>query len=309
MKSRKLGSTDLQVSEIGFGAWAIGGNAHGNSYGPTDDAESLRTVGAALDLGCTFFDTADVYGFGHSEELLGEALRGGKRQQVVIATKGGSNFQETPARLNFTPEYLMSAVEQSLRRLRTDYIDVYQLHNPPFSAIEHGHLFDPLEKMKAQGKIRHYGISIHEAQEGMLALKVGSPAAIQVVYNYLRRDAAEELFPQAISHGVGIIAREALANGFLTGKYTKDSIFPTGDIRHQWPSKYQAQLIHRVEDFAKAVAADHSPWSLAQTALRFVLAQPAVSSVIVGCKTVAQAEENFRACETPVPAPVPRAKA
>ena len=294
MKYRKLGSTGLQVSEIGFGAWAIGGDAHGNSYGPTRDEESLRAIQTALDLGCTFFDTADCYGYGHSEELLGQALKG-RRDRVVLATKGGSDFYHQPPRLNFTEDYLISAVEKSLKRLGVDAIDLYQLHNPPFSLIERGRLFEPLEKLQTQGKIRFYGISIHEPAEGLLALKNGRPAVIQVVYNYLRRDAAEELFPRAIAEGVAIIAREPLANGFLTGKYTKDSVFPVGDIRHQWPSKHQAQLIHQVEEFSKRIAG--GPLSKAQAALKFVLSQPAVSTVIPGCKTAAQAEENLRTAD------------
>ncbi len=298
MKTRKFGSTGLDVSEIGFGGWAIGGNQFGNSYGPTDDAESLRALATALELGCTFFDSADVYGHGHSEELIGQAVHG-RRSQVVLATKGGSDFYHDPPRLNFTEGHLVYAVEQSLKRLQSDYIDLYQLHNPPFSLIETGRIFEPLEKLKGQGKIRFYGISIHDPQEGLLAMKTGHPASIQVNYNYLKRDAAEELFPRAIAEGVAIIAREPLANGFLTSKYTKDSIFPIGDIRHQWPSKYQAQLIHRVEEFAKTTAS--SPFPAAQTALRFVLAQPAVSVVIPGCKTPEQAEENFNSSNLALP--------
>lgn len=301
MKYRKLGSTGLSVSEIGFGAWAIGGNQFGNSYGPTEPGESLRAIVAALDHGCNFFDTADVYGHGYSEELLGQALKG-RRNEVIIATKGGSDFYHQPPRLNFTESHLFFAVEQSLKRLSTDYIDLYQLHNPPFSVIESGRLFEPLEKLKAQGKIRFYGISIHEPQEGLLAMKTGHPATIQVIYNYLRRDAAEELFPRAVAQGVGIIAREPLANGFLTGKYTKDSVFPIGDIRHQWPLKYQTQLINRVQEFTKTTAS--SPFTHAQTALRFVLAQPAVSVVIPGCKTSEQAEENFKTSDLAFPVSV-----
>src|SRR5262249_2764802 len=126
-------------------------------------------------------------------------------------------------------------------------------------------------------------------------MKMGKPAAIQVVYNYLRRDAAEELFPRAIAEGVAIIAREPLANGFLTGKYSKDSIFPVGDIRHQWPSKYQAQIINQVEEFSKRVK--EVPLTRAQAALKFALSQPDVSVVIPGCKTVLQTEENFRTAD------------
>src|SRR5258708_14878986 len=224
MKPRKLGSTLLEVSEVGFGAWGIGGNQFGNSYGPADDDESLRAITTAVDLGCTFFDTADVYGHGHSEELLGRALKG-RRKEVVLATKGGSDFYHDPPRLNFTESHLIFAVEQSLKRLGTDYIDLYQLHNPPFSVIEGGRVFEPLEKLKAQGKIRYYGISIHDPQEGLLAIKVGRPSAIQVVYNYLRRDAAEELFPRAIAEGVAIVARSPLANVFCARHDTKDSVF------------------------------------------------------------------------------------
>jgi len=299
MKYRKLGSTSVEISEVGFGAWAIGGNQFGNSYGPVQDVESLRAIASAVDLGCTFFDTADVYGHGHSEELLGQALKG-RRTRVIIATKGGSDFYHDPPRLNFTESHLIFAVEESLKRLGTDYIDLYQLHNPPFSIIEGGRVFEPLEKLKAQGKIRHYGISIHDPQEGMLAMKVGKPAAIQVVYNYLRRDAAEELFARALAEGVGIIAREPLANGFLTGKYTKDSVFPVGDIRHQWPSKYQTQLVHQIESFKKSIG--QTALTLAQSAIRFVLTQPAVSSVIPGCKTAEQARENFQVSDLPIEA-------
>lgn len=297
MKYRPLGSTGLRVSEIGFGSWAIGGNQFGNSYGPTEDEESLRAITAAVDSGCTFFDSADVYGHGHSEELLGRALKG-RRKDVYLATKGGSDFYHVPPRLNFSESHLQFAVEESLKRLGTDYIDLYQLHNPPFSVIEGGRLFEPLEKLKSQGKIRFYGISIHDPQEGLLAMKVAKPATIQVVYNWLRRDAAEELFPKAVAEGVGIIAREPLANGFLTGGYSKDSVFPVGDIRHQWPSKYQTQLLSQVESFRKSLGPSTLP--PAQAAIRFVLSQQAVSVVIPGCKTAQQAAENFRSSDLPV---------
>ncbi len=301
MKYRPLGSTGLQVSEIGFGAWAIGGNQYGNSYGPVEDEESLRAIAQAVDAGCNFFDTADCYGHGHSEELLGQALRG-RRRDVILATKGGSDFYHQPPRLNFSEAHLNLAVEQSLKRLKTDFLDLYQLHNPPFSLIEGGRIFEPLEKLKEQGKIRFYGISIHDPQEGLLAMKIGKPSTLQVTYNVLRRVAAEELFPRAVASGVGIIAREPLANGFLTGKYTKDSVFPVGDIRHQWPSKYQAQIVAQAESFKKTL--DQNLTTLAQAAIRFVLSKQAVSVVIPGCKTVQQVEENFRSAQSELPSKV-----
>src|SRR5947209_10943562 len=134
MKYRVLGKTVLKVSEVGFGAWAIGGNAHGNSYGPTDDKQSLSAIGRALELGCNFFDTADVYGHGHSESLLGAALRD-VRDQVFIATKVGGNFYDGDVHMDFTPAHLRFAVERSLERLRTDHIDLLQLHNPSINLI------------------------------------------------------------------------------------------------------------------------------------------------------------------------------
>src|SRR5256712_7670966 len=166
MKTRTLGRTGLTVSEIGFGAWAIGGNAHGNSYGPTDDELSLAAIGRALELGCNFFDTADVYGHGHSEDLLGQALRG-HRSEVIIATKVGGDFYHGTPRMNFNSDYLEFALGKSCERLGTDYIDLYQLHNPPIQLIKDGRIFKILDRLKASGKIRHYGISIHDPQEGL----------------------------------------------------------------------------------------------------------------------------------------------
>lgn len=289
MNKRPFGSTGIQVSEIGFGAWAIGGNRFGNSYGPTEDAASLSALAAALEAGCTFFDTADVYGHGHSEELLGKALAG-HRKDVVIATKVGGDFYHGSPRTDFSEKYILFACEKSLERLGTDVIDVYQLHNPPLSLIERGDIFEPLEKLKSQGKIRFYGISIHNPQEGLAAMKAGKPSSIQVVYNLLRQDAAEDLFPEAQKRGVAIIAREPLHNGFLTGKYTNKSRFPSGDIRCGWPQNYLDDIldsVHRLKAMLK------NGQTLPQAALQFCLEEEAVSVVIPGCKTIEQVEENM----------------
>ena len=323
MEYRQLGRTGLQVSAIGFGAWAIGGAAFGNSYGPTDDATSSAAIRRALELGCTFFDTADVYGHGHSEELLGAVLRAARaRDQVVIATKVGANFYNRdldPAlapRLaaylgrsltdfaaeavlpvthstNFSPGYLRFACEQSLRRLRTDVIDLYQLHNPSLALIEQGDVWQALDELKQAGKIRFYGVSIHQPVEGIAAVVSGKPDAIQVVYNLFDQAAAAQLFPLAQVAQVAIIAREPLANGFLTGKYQAGASFAPGDLRAAWPADYVATRIRAAQTLAAAMV--RPGVTLAQAAIRFVLDQPAVSTVIPGAKTSAQVEQNLAA--------------
>lgn len=321
MNQRVLGRTGLPVSEIGFGGWAIGGNAFGNSYGPTDDEESKRAIRKAFELGCNFFDTADVYGHGHSEALLGEALHD-VRDQVIIATKVGGNFYnrdihplmrdrvtaavgrplgeiEPDAPLpvthdaRFTPDYLRFAVEQSLERLRTDRIDLLQLHNPPINLISATQTYEPLEAMKQEGLIRHYGVSVHPPEEGMAALTATMPDTVQIVYNLARREAEDTFLAAARAANVGVIAREPLANGFLAGGYSADSTWERGDIRTRMPRPYVAQLTalgQRVRELA-----EKSGMTAAQLALRFVLDREEIACAIVGMKTVQQVEENLNA--------------
>ncbi len=286
----------MKVSEIGFGAWAIGGNEHGNSYGPTEDKVSLEAIARALDCGCNFFDTADVYGFGHSEELLGRALKS-HRDKVVIATKAGGDFYRGAGRQNFSEEYIRFALDRSLERLKTDYIDIYQLHNPPLKLIEQAQTYEILQDLKREGKIRAWGISIFDPIEGLSALKVGHPDCLQVVYNIFTQKPAEELFPRARQAGCAIIAREPLANGFLTGKFNAGSTFAIGDIRRDWPLPYiQARILacERLRTASKG-----SALSLSQLALKFALADPAVSVVIPGIKTPEQTQENLAASDAP----------
>jgi aryl-alcohol dehydrogenase-like predicted oxidoreductase len=319
VKRRVLGRTGLAVSPVGFGAWAIGGNRFGNSYGHTDDAESQRAVRRACDLGCNFFDSADVYGHGHSEEVLGAALAG-IRQEVIVATKVGGNFynrQVNPLLLpriadavgrpvaelapdiplpvthdaNFSPDYIRFAVEQSLRRLSTDYIDLLQLHNPALGLIAEPETYQVLEDLKQEGKIRFYGVSVHPPEEGLAAVEVTRPDTVQIVYNIVRREAEDHFFPAAHASGVGVIAREPLANGLLAGKYGRDSGWEKGDIRARMPRPYVAQLA-AVGEHVKDLAAQAGV-TAAQLALRFVLDNEAVSVVIVGMKTVAQVQENL----------------
>jgi aryl-alcohol dehydrogenase-like predicted oxidoreductase len=295
MKYRTLGKTGLKVSEVGFGAWAIGGNNHGNSYGPTDDNVSVAAVERAFELGCNFYDTADVYGHGHSEEILGQALKA-HRNDVFIATKVGGDFYHEPPRMNFNPEYLEFAAAKSCERLQTDYIDLYQLHNPPMEHLKNGKIFAGLEKLKDSGRIRHYGVSIHDPEEGILSMKYGQPATIQVVFNLLRQEAKNRLFQAARAQNVGIIAREPLSNGFLTGKFTLDSAFPPGDIRRNFPRNYQAGLVRAAQQLRLL---ESKTRTLAQASIRFALDHKDLSTVIPGAKTPQQAEENMRASELP----------
>ncbi len=319
MKQRPLGRTGLAVSAVGFGAWAIGGNRYGNSYGPTDDAESRRAVRRAYELGCNFFDTADVYGHGHSEEVLGAALVG-IRSEIILATKVGGNFYNRdvhPLRAprlsealgqpladlapdvvlpmthdaNFSPAYLRFAVEQSLRRLQTDYIDLLQLHNPALNLIADPETYHALDDLKAAGKIRFYGVSVQSPEEGLAAIEVTRPDAVQLVYNIVRRDAEDRLFPAARAANVGLIAREPLANGFLAGQYGPDSTWERGDIRARMPRPYVAQLVALGERVRQLAA--EADLTAPQLALRFVLDNDAIAVVIVGMKTVAHVEENL----------------
>ncbi|HXM37096.1 MAG TPA: aldo/keto reductase [Gemmatimonadales bacterium] len=321
MNRRILGRTGLAVSEIGFGAWAIGGNAYGNSYGPTDDAESERAIRRAYELGCNFFDTADVYGHGHSEALLGKALQD-VRDQVIIATKVGGNFYNRDIHpllrdrigqavgrpldqiaagaplpvthdATFTPAYLRFAVERSLERLRTSWIDLLQLHNPPINLIAAMETYEALEQMKREGLIRFYGVSVHPPEEGIAAVNATMPDTVQIVYSLARREVEDTFLATARTANVGVIAREPLANGFLAGRYSADSVWEPGDIRSRMPHPHVAQLAalgQRVRELA-----EKSGLTAAQLALKFVLDRNDIACAIVGMKTVQHVEENLNA--------------
>jgi aryl-alcohol dehydrogenase-like predicted oxidoreductase len=257
---------------------------------------SLKAIARALDLGCTFFDTADIYGHGLSEKLLGQALQK-QRHTCIIATKVGNDFYHGPVRKNFDPDYIRMAVDKSLERLRTDYIDVYQLHNPPLMMLQRREHYEILEELKQAGKIRYYGVSVHDAYEGTMAINTGKPDVIQVVYNLIRPEAREELLPLAQEQDIGLIIREPLASGMLTGKYAADTTFSEGDMRASWPQEYlvmQAQVVDKLHFLAQP-----GQRTLAQAALRFVLDEPSVSVVIPGIKTVEHAEENLAASVLP----------
>jgi aryl-alcohol dehydrogenase-like predicted oxidoreductase len=297
MKYNELGGTGLQVSEIGFGAWAIGGNKFGNSYGPTDDAVSIKAVDKALDLGCNFFDTADIYGHGHSEDLLGKAIKG-RRDKVIIATKvGGDFYHGEQVEHNYQPGYVRFALEESLKRLQTEYVDLYQFHNPPFPAIQHGSIFGVMEELKSEGKIRHYGISIFHPQEGIEAMNKSNIETIQVVYNVFTQDTIKMLKEAMGGKDIGIIAREPLANGYLSGRYDKETQFEEGDMRRMMPEHYRDTLLFAISKLAFLKKGEDR--SLVQSALRFVLDDPHVPVVIPGAKTPEQVAHNMAAADMP----------
>ena len=268
MRTRELGRTGLRVSEIGLGAWALGGNAHGNSYGPTDDATSLAAIRRAVELGCTFFDTADVYGWGHSEELLGQALED-RREEILLATKVGGDFYRAGVRLDFEPGYIGFALERSLHRLRTDHVDLYQLHNPPAELMGDPRTYDTLDALKAEGRILHYGVSIHEPAEGLVCLQSGRPEVLQVPFSLFRQEWIDPFFAEARKAGVGLVAREPLANGFLAGRIGADARFGAGDIRASWPRPMVAGRVAAADRLGFLAKPGRTR---AQAALRFVLA-------------------------------------
>jgi aryl-alcohol dehydrogenase-like predicted oxidoreductase len=289
MEYRMLGRTGLRVSDVGFGAMTIGGEA----FGPADDAESLRALHHALDLGMNFIDTADAYGRGHSEELIAQVLKT-RRKEVVLATKGGNQFAVRQGLRNFDPDYIAGALEQSLKRLQIDTIDLYQLHNPPAEVMRRGEIFELMDRVKRQGKIRFYGVSLETDDDGLVAIETGKPDTLQVVYNILHQDPEDELFALALKRNVGIIARVPLERGVLAGKFPSPDAFAKGDFRaRMFSAQALAPLNAALDKLGFLVKGNVS--NLAQAALAFVLSHPAVSAVIPGIRTTKQVDDNAAA--------------
>jgi aryl-alcohol dehydrogenase-like predicted oxidoreductase len=307
MLYRELGNTHLRVSEIGFGGWAIGGatDAGGTplGWGRTNDDDSLAAIRRARDLGVTFFDTADVYGFGRSESLLGIVLSR-TRQDVVIATKVGVvRDAEGKLKKDFSRKHIFHAVDGSLKRLRTDYIDLYQLHNPTIEEIQPDELHEAMDRLQEVGKIRFWGVSVTTPEEGIEIIRRGWGYALQVLYNVLNQAPAAELLPLAKEKGYGIIARVPLASGLLSGKFSTTTTFSSDDVRQNFLTpKRLEEVIPRVDE-AKSIIGGTAR-SLTEGALRFVLANDAVATCIPGARNVHQVELNIAAIEGHLPADV-----
>lgn len=307
MQYRILGRTGIRVSEIGFGAWAIGGTAEASGtplgWGRSSDDESLATIRRARELGVNFFDTSDSYGFGRSESLLGIVLSR-YRKDVVIATKAGVVRTSTgQLRKDFSRKHIFLAVDGSLKRLRSDYIDLYQLHNPTIEDLRRGEVQEVMEQLQDSGKIRFWGVSISSIEEGMEIVKRGWGNALQVLYNVLNQAPADELLPLAKERGFGVIARVPLASGLLTGKYREGAVFAADDIRQNFlTQRRMAEVTQRVDEVKSIIGG--TARSIAEGALRFVLANDAVSTAIPGARNVRQIEANASASEAALPAEV-----
>ncbi|MEK3835704.1 aldo/keto reductase [Paenibacillus sp. FSL M7-0896] len=301
MKYRELGNTSLSVSEVSFGTWAIGGD-----WGNSKDEDGLRGLQAAMEQGVNFFDTADVYGGGHAEELLAKATRG-KQDEIHIATKfcraGDIHDPE-----NYSARRISEYCEQSLRRLEREAIDLYQIHCPPMEILRDGSVFAALDQLKAEGKIRHYGVSVETIEEGLLCLEYPGVAALQVIFNLFRQQPAQELLPQAAAKGAGILVRLPLASGLLTGKFTPSSTFQDNDHRKFNANGEQFNVGETFAGlpFVKGVElAQKLEWitegrgNMAQASMRWILDHPAVSCVIPGFKNESQVNDNLATLDVP----------
>jgi len=306
MKYTQLGKRGPKVSTISFGAWAIGGK----NWGPTDDEVSKNALRAALDEGVTLIDTADVYGFGHSEELIAEVLKERGKGDIVIATKAGNDFYNAgqedddgygAIQQTYTKEYLMWAAEQSLKRLNVEALDILQLHSPDLDKLERDEPWDALATLKQQGKILHAGFSIQSFQETNHAHLLDRHHelidSIQVRYNLLEREAEKVLFPKAQKYGIGVIVRIPLLFGLLTGKFDRESRFTGDDHRKMNLSpekldKYLSQL-----EQMKPLYDKFPDQTMTQVSLRFCITHPACHTAIPGAKTQEQVQDNCAASD------------
>jgi aryl-alcohol dehydrogenase-like predicted oxidoreductase len=286
---------------VSFGAWAIGG-----TWGPVDDDESMASLHRALDLGVNFFDTADVYGDGHSERLIGR-LRRERPEPFYVATKMGRRLSPHVAEA-YDRANLTAFAERSLANLGMEALDLVQLHCPPTQVYYMPEVFGVLDDLVRAGKIRHYGVSVEKVEEGLKAIEFPGVQSVQVIYNMLRQRPAERLLPEAQRRGVGILARLPLSSGLLTGKLTAASEFAADDHRHfnrQGAGFDRGETFSGLEYRAGLAAVEAlkplvpAGMSLAQMAIAWIQANPAVTCSIPGCRRVPQVEENVAAADLP----------
>ena len=311
MRYVRLGKRGPEVSVIGFGAWAIGGM----NWGKTDDEVSKQALREALDRGVTLLDTADVYGYGHSEELIAAVLKERGKGKVIVATKAGNDFYylkdsdsagEGSARPNYKKKYLIQAAEQSLKRLNVEALDILQLHSPGKEFLDRDEPWAALDKLKQEGKILHAGWSVQSFQETEQAEFLDRHHdlldCIQVRYNLLEREAEKRLFPKARQYGIGVIVRIPLLFGLLTGKFNRQSQFGEDDHRRLRLSPEKlAQYLNLLAPMQPLF--DRYPeQTMTQVSLRFCISHPACHTAIPGAKTKMQVADNCAAADfAPLP--------
>ena len=295
MQYRKFGNTDLLVSEIGFGAWAIGGGAMiGNTpigWGDADEVTSVKAIRAALDAGINFFDTADIYGLGQSEELMGKTI--GDRKDIIIATKAGNVSRNDQFTVDYSKRYILDACEASLKRLKRDVIDYYQLHTARIQHLLNGECIDSMNQLQQEGRIRYWGISLNTFDpipeaEFFFNKKMGN--GFQLVLNLLNQKALS-LLKRSGEHGYGVIVRMALQFGLLTGKFDKEVNFPMNDHRK---NRLTREVIDVSNNALKPIWALCKKYNCSKTqlALSYILSYPEVSTIIAGIRTAEQVQLN-----------------
>ena len=298
MRYRKFGETDLTVSEVGFGAWAIGGNALVGGtpigWGPADDNTSVAAIRRSLDVGINFFDTADFYGLGHSEELLGKELR--KNKEALIATKVGHRAINNTIQLDYSKEYIIEACEKSLRRLRRDHIDYYQLHSARMQHFEKEQCIEAMELLQKQGKTRYWGLSLntfHPEAEAEYLMEKKAGSGFQLVFNLINQKALP-VMDSANKNGYGVIARMPLQFGLLTGKFSEDATFAKDDHRNFRLTKEIIAKSNKILDGAVWPLCKKYNISKTSLALSFILSFDSVSTVIPGIRTPQHAIDNTK---------------
>ncbi len=302
MDYRPLGRTGWNISEIGFGAWGIGGDA----WGTTDDKESLAALNRAIDFGVNFIDTADVYGDGHSEQLIAQ-VRKARSEQLIIATKAGRRLNPHVAS-GYNRQNLTAFVERSLRNLETDALDLLQLHCPPSEVYAMPEVYVVLDDLVRQGKLRFYGVSVERVGEALAAIEHPNVQSVQIIFNMFRFKPSQRFFAAARERQVGILARVPLASGLLSGKLRADSQFSASDHRNynrHGESFDQGETFSGV-DFETGLQAVEEMRalvppgaSMAQFALRWILMFPEVTAAIPGAKNPQQAQDNVLAANLP----------
>jgi aryl-alcohol dehydrogenase-like predicted oxidoreductase len=302
MKYRTLGRTGMDVAEVSFGAWAIGG-----SWGDVDDRESLAALHQAVDMGCNFIDTADVYGDGRSVRLIAQLKRERPSDTIYVATKAGRRLDPHTAD-GYNYDNLLAFVDRSRKNLEMDTLDLVQLHCPPTDVYYRPQVFEALDRLQAEGKIRHYGVSVEKVEEALKAIDCPNVKTVQIIFNIFRQRPADLFFREAKAKQIGILARVPLASGLLTGKITRDTVFAPDDHRNfnRFGESFDVGETFSGVDFDAALAAVEGirgfvprGMSMAQFALRWCLMFDAVTCVIPGAKRPDQVEDNSRAADMP----------